>query len=132
MTDFGPTIDEENQQEPPRESLGPPVPIVSNYPLRTQELPGVVNSIRTVLLPGDGSIVNIANEDRRRKQITIIPIGQPARLSTNQNFQVGSTESATIPSNQLVILVAITKLYGITGTPGTDCPVTVIETDWSE
>jgi hypothetical protein len=132
MTDHGPTVAEETQQEEPTPSLGPPVPIVSNFPLRTQELPGVVTAIRTVLVPADGSIVNITNSDLRRKYITLIPIGQPVKVSLLQNFQGASSDAATIPSNVPITFHATMMLYAVTGTTDTAVPVSVFDIDYTE
>jgi hypothetical protein len=128
--DHGPSIQEEAQQEPTVESY-PPVSVVVEGPVRVQDLPAVVNSIRTVVCPSDNTSVNVANSDLRRKTITVISTDQPFILGTNKSDVDGSA-GAKFPINVPIVITGTALLYAKSATNATAATLSVIELDWTE
>lgn len=130
MTDRGPTIDEETQQEPPPETH-PPVSVAVVGPVRTQDLPGTVTAVRTVNLPSDNSSVNVANADLRRKSIIILSTDQPFVFGVTKS-DVDGTAGARWPINVPLIISGTALLYAKSGTNATAATLSVVEVDWTE
>lgn len=128
--DAGPTYQEETQAEPAVDTHLP-VAVAIHGPVRIQDLPGVVAAIRTAVLPADNSAMNIANFDLRRKSLLITAIDQPVILGTTKS-DVDGTAGAKFPINVPIVITGTTNIYAKSGTGGSLCTLSIIETDWTE
>jgi hypothetical protein len=132
MTDHPPSVQEEFQQEPAIQSY-PPVSVNVQGPVRTQDLPKVINGIRKVVCPADNTPVNVANADPRRGIIRIISTDQPFILGLTRdavNNPLG--EGTPFPINVVIPFTGTGAIYAKSATNGTAATLSVIEEDWTE
>lgn len=130
MTDRGPDVDDETQQEPP-EPTHPPVAVTVEGPVRVQELPVVVAAVRRLVLPADNSIVQVANADLRRRVIKVLSTDQPFVMGVEKGHVEGSY-AGLFPINVWAVMEAPVMLYAKSATGGTAATLTIIELDWTE
>lgn len=108
-----------------------PVAVVIEGPVRTQPLPSVIGASRVVVLPSDGTPVQVGNRSEQRKRMLLLAIDQPFYVGVDRG-DVQSLVAGKWPINVVLEWLSVNPVWAASATGGSACTLTVVEDFWTD